>query len=294
MEKTLGDKVKQIRKKLNISQEALAYGICTQSEISRIEQNQITPSYNILLEITKKLGVNIHFFTDQQNILRLDYIEEVKQQLDAARRDRDYHLIKEIIRSEKDVPAFRIEANKKYLNWHRGIILYHSQNDYQNAIDILHTCLSDKDLSKLHTELDIQVLNSIGIIFRNESELSKATQYLEIGRFIAQEFLEFREKRIYLKTLYNSSKVLTDSKDHKNSIKWCQEGIKQCIRREEMFLFGEFHYQIGRNYVLINNTEKGMQHWKKSQDIFFLQERNNLGELVRKEIDSFYRYGIIK
>lgn len=55
----IGNNVKKIRILQGISQKNLAQGICSQSKLSKIENNQILPSITLCYEISKKLNITI-------------------------------------------------------------------------------------------------------------------------------------------------------------------------------------------------------------------------------------------
>lgn len=292
MNETVGEKLKHIRKRLNISQEALAKNICTQSEISRIENNKNLPSYFILLNISKKLGVDIKYFLSESH-LREDYLNDVKQQLEVARRERNYELIDEIVRAEEKGTLFNKGENMRFLLWHKGIVQYHLNQDVDAAIKILLSCLSEKNIENLFTEMDIHVLNSIGIIYRNEKEHNKAIMYLERAHEIIKELPSVKKSRISVKVVYNLSKLYSDLGMIKQSNDLCQEGIKFCHEEEDMFLFAEFHYQLGRNHLIIKNSEQGIRYWEKAKDILMLQGKNSLAEIIQNEIEKYINENII-
>lgn len=69
---TLGDTIRELRKRANITQEELADGICSPVSISRIENGTQMPSGTILDGILQKLGsstyqlCDVYFKTDLQ------------------------------------------------------------------------------------------------------------------------------------------------------------------------------------------------------------------------------------
>lgn len=54
-----------------------------------------------------------------------------------------------------------------------------------------------------------------------------------------------------------------------------------------MFLFAEFHYQLGRNYIISNKQEIGIDFWHKAKDILEFQGKNKLAQLIKEEIDQY-------
>ena len=286
MNELVGDKIKKLRKSLGISQEALAHKICTQSEISRIENKKNNPSYFVLMRIAGRLGVNIQYFLVEDDGAREDYLCEVMSLLNKARRDRDYTQIYEIIKMESKNPLFKKGNNQRYLHWHKGIIEYHLFQDKDKAIQTLLSCLSNFNLNKLFTELDVQILNSLGIIYRNEKDLSNAKFFLEKANNIIKKYPHVNSEYISLKVLYNLSKVYTDLKRFSESLSICFEGVKHCQSSEIFFLFAEFNYQIGRNHLKLDNEIECLNYWKKAKNIFMLQSKEHLANIIDQEIEN--------
>lgn len=93
-----GGLLKYHRERLDISQKELCDGICVVSHLSKIENNKVEPSDQIVDELFKKLGVN--FFQDKNFIknnklkinrffLNLNFSREVKDIFNDINKDRD-------------------------------------------------------------------------------------------------------------------------------------------------------------------------------------------------------------
>lgn len=65
---SIGDKVIKRRKELKMTQADLAKNICTQSQVSRIEKNEIMPSSETLFLIANKLNVSMDFFFGVEHV----------------------------------------------------------------------------------------------------------------------------------------------------------------------------------------------------------------------------------
>lgn len=83
----IGGLIKYHRERLDISQKELCYGICVVSHLSKIENNKVEPSDEIIDELFQRLGVN--FYRDKEFIkdnklkinnffFNLNYYREVK------------------------------------------------------------------------------------------------------------------------------------------------------------------------------------------------------------------------
>ncbi|WP_347862001.1 helix-turn-helix domain-containing protein [Salimicrobium sp. PL1-032A] len=218
-----GEKIRQLRKKVGMSQAFLAKDVCSQSEISRIERGLNEPSYQMLWSISKKFDVDINYFLDEQSLEREDYFREVRELLEDARRDRDYELIEEIVDQESKNPILQKGHRKRYLKWHKGMAVYHLHKDAESAVELFLGCLSNIDLDLLITELDMNVLNSIGIVQRNEGKRKEAVYYFEKALQILDRMDSLRKERIVRKVYYNISKVHTDLGEYEQSNRYCEK-----------------------------------------------------------------------
>lgn len=80
----IGERIKQQRKELGLTQQDLAKNITTQTMISKIENGQINPSVKMIEKIIKQLGIDsIHLLDDTQNTNKqLELLEErIRRQL---------------------------------------------------------------------------------------------------------------------------------------------------------------------------------------------------------------------
>ncbi|SIS40048.1 helix-turn-helix domain-containing protein [Salimicrobium flavidum] len=289
-----GEKIRQLRKQVGMSQIFLAKDVCSQSEISRVERGLNEPSYQMLWTISKKFGVDINYFLDEASMDREDYFREVKELLEKARRDRDYKFIEEIVDQEAGNPLLQKGNRKRYLKWHKGMVVYHLYNKADEAVTLFLQCLSNSDLDLLITELDMNVLNSVGIIKRNEGELNEAVYYFEKALQVLDRMASLRKERIVRKIYYNLSKVHTDLEEHEQSIDYCEKGRILCIHEEDMFLFAEFHYQLGRNHLLLGNEEEGLDYWEKAKNVIELQQKTSLLKFIEKELETYRLKGIVE
>lgn len=289
----VGDKIKRLRKSLKISQNALAFGICDQSEISRIENNKFKPSFHVLKSVSDRLGVDVDFFLEHDQD-RGDYVKDVKNELYKARRNRDYEEMDEIIKLESKNPLFQDGENRDFLGWNKGIVLYELSKKKDEAVEIMLSCLSEKNLDNLYKELDINILNSISIVYWWEKEPEKAKYYLEKAYNITNKLLDASNLRVNLKVMYTLSKIYTDLLEFENSLDLCKQGINLCRNKEDMFLFGEFHYQAGRNYLKLNDGEMGLEFMEKAKHLFEFagdEGKGKIAKIIADEIKIYRKEG---
>ena len=85
----------------NISQSELCHGICSQSQISKIEKGMIYPSSILLYQLSERLGIdpnNIFALTQNK---RLKYVENVKYVIKDCLKQKQYKELYEIVKKRK-------------------------------------------------------------------------------------------------------------------------------------------------------------------------------------------------
>lgn len=291
MEESVGEKVKRLRISRNISQKVLCMGICSQSEISKIENNKIIASSYVLHQIANKLGVDSDYlYRNIRQNLNNSYIQELKFQFERVRRNRDYSEMNTLLENEsKNHPLLKDLYIKNYLIWHQGIVTYHFYNKADEALRILSSILERKHSA----ELDIEILNSMGIICRNENRQEEAVVHFELALNKIKELMIYSRSRLSLKISYNLSKAYSDLHLIDKSIKICNESIKHCKENEDLYLLAEFYYQLGRNLLIKGDAENGIKNWNSSIDTLKIADRTEFISLIKKEIESYQKFSII-
>lgn len=280
----IGQQIKSLRTLAGLSQRDLAFNICTQAQISKIENNNEVPSAIILYKIARKLGVDMNYFFEIQEVPRLDYVMEVKEFTRELIRERNYEEVLEIIKNEKTNPLFQTKYNQQFILWHEAICFYYIHNKSEDAIELLRTALSltHTHNKTFYTESEIEIVNSIAIIQKDlqfyEDAESNFREGLNLLKYVPQQ----KNKLIRIRLIYGLSKLFTDLGRYKESIQYCKEGIKLCKRLETLYLFGELQYQYGSNLARKGEVQEAEEAFEKASQIFQLQDNELFIKLVEE------------
>lgn len=289
IEQSIGIKIKELRQKLGITQKILCKDICSQSELSKIENVKNIPTSDLLKKFADRLSVDIDYFFLKDEV----EIEHIKREFEYYRRLRDYKQIDRLINKIyiKKHNTLIHPYIQNYLIWHQSIVKYHLYNDKNGAITLLNSSLNKLD--QPDNELKVEMLNSLGIFLRNEKKFNESLKILEKALSIVKIYPFKNQTRLHLKISHSLSKVYTDVGEIDLSIELCKSSINICMQNEDFYLLAEFHYQMGRNLLLEGKEVLGIKYWKKAVDILKLQENINLVELIENEIKLFKTQKII-
>lgn len=284
----VGKRIKELRKQIGLSQGELAKGICTQAQISKIENGDVYPYASTLYLISERLGVDVNYFFDIGLTPRLDYVQEVCKQLRITRRTMNYEEMKQIVEMEQKNPLFsQNRRNYQVLLWHKGIYEHAMNKDLGKAIQTLQEAISlTQTTEKIYSERELEIMLTIGVIYFEENDLDSALKVYKTAFHAIKQLPYLNDISIQTRLYYNIGRVLTRQEKYNESIQYCQEGIDWCIKRESLYLLGELHYHTGYNYELQNNQAKAIQLMEKARLIFELQHDNRFLTFITKKIKN--------
>lgn len=185
---TLGDIIRNLRKRKHLTQEQLAEGICSPVSISRIENGSQMPSSTVLDALLSKLGsstyqiCNIYYKTDKQLIFEKNADEIAKLIKEGKIEEANAKL--KILKSQTEDSYNAI--NRQYYLLLRGSILI-----YQNKVDeeLISSLKAALELTKPHfcyadfrnVLLTVREANLLSLIMISYFESEKTLEAISLG-----------------------------------------------------------------------------------------------------------------
>ncbi|MDA2216109.1 helix-turn-helix domain-containing protein [Bacillus albus] len=282
----LGITIKELRVKKNISQSELCHGICSQSQISKIEKGMIFPSSILLYQLSERLGIdpnNIFALTQNK---RLKYVENVKCVIRDCIKQKQYTELYEIVKKEKDENAFQTKEDKQFLLWHEAIAIFMVSRSTKTALDLLNSALKlTLTNADFLSEREIDIMQTMSIFYAENKEYEKS---IDILRKCLTNFnkLDFpRDREIKLKIIFNLANCLGQAYQHEEAMKYLDKGIKLAINLNTLYLLGELYYLKGWNLLRIkeHNEEDVVDNMKKALFIFELTEKEHYIKRIKEK-----------
>ncbi|PEK02975.1 transcriptional regulator [Bacillus wiedmannii] len=282
----LGITIKELRMKKNISQSELCHGICSQSQISKIEKGMIYPSSILLYQLSERLGIdpnNIFALTQNK---KLKYVENVKYVMRDCTKQKQYNELYEIVKQEKNENNFQLKEDKQFLIWHEAIAIFHVNKSIKTALNLLNSALKLTVTNvDFLSEREIDIMQSMAIFHWANKEYEKSITILRrcLTNFNKLDFP--RDKEIKLKIIFNLAKILGLANQHEEAIKYNDMGIKLAINLNTLYLLGELYYGKAWNLLKLEqyNEEDVADNMKKALFIFELTGKENLIKMVKEK-----------
>lgn len=282
----LGITIKELRMKKNISQSELCHGICSQSQISKIEKGMIYPSSILLYQLSERLGIDPnHIFALTQN-KKLKYVENVKYVMRDCAKQKQYNELYEIVKQEKNENNFQLKEDKQFLIWHEAIAVFYVNKSIKTALNLLNSALKlTVTNGNFLSEREIDIMQSMAIFYWENKECEKSITILRrcLTNFNKLDFP--RDKEIKLKIIFNLAKILGHANQHEEAIKYNDMGIKLAINLNTLYLLGELYYGKAWNMLKLKqyNEEDVADNMKKALFIFELTEKEHLIKIVKEK-----------
>ncbi|MFC9416216.1 helix-turn-helix domain-containing protein [Bacillus mobilis] len=281
----LGITIKELRRKKNISQSELCHGICSQSQISKIEKGMIYPSSILLYQLSERLGIdpnNIFALTQNK---KLKYVENVKYVMRDCTKQKQYNELYEIVKREKNENNFQLKEDKQFLIWHEAIAIFYVNKSIKTALNLLHSALKlTVTNGNFLSEREIDMMQSMAIFHWANKEYEKSITILRrcLTNFNKLDFP--RNKEIKLKIIFNLAKILGHANQHEEAIKYNDMGITLAINLNTLYLLGELYYGKAWNLLKLTqyNEEDVADNMKKALFIFELTEKEHLIKIVKE------------
>lgn len=281
----IGVQIKELRQYRGLTQVDLCTDICTQSLLSRIEKEEVSPSAHTLFLISLKLGVNINYFFE--SAYRQDYTKQFKSLIREYINKLMYQEALMLINKEKDNPLFRTPALRKYIYWNQGVCNYYLTKDTKESLDYIYKALSIKESGEtIATVRDIEIMNSIANIFNDEQNLNKASYWYEKSLEYLKSSPEIKKESIYIKIVYNYALVQSKKKDYNYSIKLCDKGIEECLNNNSLYLLERLLYEKGLNSLYIGDL-KGKDSMNRAMVISQIKGDSKTEEFIKRKIKKF-------
>ncbi|MCI3146482.1 transcriptional regulator [Bacillus cereus] len=283
----LGITIKELRIKKNISQSELCHGICSQSQISKIEKGMIYPSSILLYQLSERLGIdpnNIFALTQNK---RLKYVENVKYVIKDCLKQKQYKELYEIVKKEKNLNNFQTKDEKQFLMWHEAIAVFMVDKSIKTALDFLNHALKlTLTNSDFLSEREIDIMQTMAIFYAESKEYEKSINIFKrcLTNFNKLDFP--RDKEIKLKLMLNLAKCFDFTYQYEEAIKYIDKGIKLAINLHTLYLLGELFYLKGQCLLKMkqHNVEDVIYNWKKALFIFELTEKEYYTKVIPDEL----------
>lgn len=279
----LGEKIHLIRKSKGLSRGELADGICDESTLFRLEKGKQYPRLEVFVDLSMKLGVSLDYLLTPVN-------KETYRYMDLCRElvyTEDYlalelgveYLEKEV---KKHSQADHLPYIEKFITWHKAILFHKKEHKLQHAIDLLLNILCNNEI----TEMDINISNSLGLIYIDLEELDQARDVYKKYFKALHQLLELKDNTLYPRIGYNYAFTLYYLDEKNDALDVAYKVLNYINSQQSLYLLGEIHHMIGMILKEHDWHDEAICHLSKSMKVFSIEEQQQNFETVKRDYDN--------
>lgn len=263
MEYNLGKNIRDRRRLLDITQKELAKDICTQSQISKIEKNEVTPMLPLLIKISERLQITIDDLLNNN----FEKFKSYKIEIEKYLLSRDYIGLKCFLENI-EISSLE-EKNRIYIEYLK-LIIKHKINNFDISMELCEILKKNID-----NELKINVLNSLGNIYFVKQDYDKAIDIY--NQALNSIYMENYSDNLVYKVTYNYMRVLYALQDYQKLYDVSSEMISICFYNNNFFYLPEFIYS---KYFSNLKLEHKIIDKEELKFALFLAKKQNKAEII--------------
>jgi len=286
---SIGSKLKIKRKQKKLTQAELADGLVDRSYISQIEKGIVTPSYKTIVSLAKRLGEDISYFIEEQEVDLLT-ITDIQRKLKNAIV---YIELNEWKKAEENILKISEEylikldlRNKGLYYWVLGEVLLYNK-DLEKSIGFLRQSRNILEVSGRESDL-IKCLNSLSKAYMNNNKNEEALGILtEASYLLIKNQINNGSK---IEVLLNMAVCHGKIGEFHSAIRLCKEAIYINSMTNTNYKSGELFMTLGICYKMSGDLKKALEYYLKAEKFFKIFESKfnlagtliNLGILFRE------------
>jgi transcriptional regulator with XRE-family HTH domain len=286
---SIGEIIRTTREQQQLSQEELSYGICSTSNLSRIENGEQIPTRATYISLTERLGLTPDIFPSFQSEREVDAFR-LKHQINRKIELEQYEEAITLLEKLESIPKLE-RLYQQFILYSRSILFRKKGVDPKEALEEMKriASLSVRDIScknilrQVLTKDDLLMLNSLAVCHYYADEKDEAIELL----YALKEYIERKIvdddgiSSMYTVILYNLSKWVGLAGRNKESLKLCDIGIKRCIEYRAYIAFASLLFNKGYALVMLGEKDKAQKY---IQEAYYLNR--SIGEIKRCEINK--------
>ncbi len=237
---SIGYEIKRLRKEIKITQAELCEGICSQAEISKVENGKNSPTIDLLQQVAKRLKVPLSMLF--QDHLRSDVFQSYDEQLADLLRTNQY--VDALKLSEHVLSTTEYEQVRNLARYYQVIVQERSgQIHYLKAVQSLERLLNKEQLSFESATLYLRIQMGMANLYVEHGDFELADDLFQ--NLIQAKYETIELKKVRIKILYNYGQQLLLQKKYLAGLKITEQGIQESLQLEDGHFLGHFYFQRG-------------------------------------------------
>lgn len=265
--------IKRLRLMHKMTQAELAEGICSQTLVSKIEQQLVSPEIGIMMGFAKKFGITLSQLVGEvpsDNVSDTIYNEIIR--LNRERKyDRLYSYLQEILFESRSYPV-------EFKNWVYAIVKIEVMGDMEGALELLHQAY--REVNRRNYNNLFLILLSLGSIYTELSKFEKAlTYYVEAYELQSEKIIDKSMRR---KLLYNIGRCYIKMDQPLKTILYANIALQEAFGEDSIMFLDEIHLLLANAYIKLDDFYQAYDHSCKAKHLAEIRNNNHILPFIEK------------
>lgn len=303
----IGQYIKKRREELNVNQDALCYGICNRSTLSRIERGRQEPSYQVLKALLQRLGISenrCQILIGPQEFA----IVELQREIVADNVKHDFSAaLQKIERLEALFQPEQQPILQQFVLRVRALAGYEKDGQHFD-----YDCPTQRRMLKQALELtcaginlenmrgfllgedETKIINQIAITYSEEGKRRQAIEiYRQLIRYVESHFPDCKVRQVMLPlTAYNYSRLLGLERRYEEAIEVAELGRQCCVKYNKCRMLGGLLLNIACCLHELGKDEESRKIMQQSYYAYLIMEDLISCEVVQKYAEETFKIKI--
>ncbi|WP_294745774.1 helix-turn-helix domain-containing protein [uncultured Exiguobacterium sp.] len=281
----IGETLKFYRQLNSLSQKDISAGICSQAEISKIENGKVIPTVELLHQLAKKLRVPVSKLVKDDAEHRLEHAHSLDQTLRKLVRENKFD---ECLYAIEQVSSSRLSDEvRRIVRYYEIVIAYRQHHvDYRTTSVLFTRLIDQEDLQVQDPILYFRVKMALSILYAECKQYQQAEKIFDDVLQLTAEINGLKEER--LKVLYNYAKLLYKLNQSDKGLGIIEEGILLSRKLKQTSYLAHFYYQRGEFHERMEVDGMQTKHdYMMAYELFSAFQMKQYAEIVIKTKCSF-------
>ncbi len=288
---SIGEKIRHLRKNLNLTQSDLAGNEFTSSYISLIEKGRVNPSLKALNTIATKLNKPINYFlTDQEdNNIGLSFNHQQNKQLttliylgESLITKNNLEQAQKYFQKAKDLS---VEKKKGIIDKNLGLIAF-KQKKYDSAFKYFNNALEFFKAEKNYQEL-AWIYNALGVVMQRTRQHSNCLDYYLSALNILEE-KKIDNPNLKLKIFFNLGDTYSRLGQLKNADNYLKMALPLIDAYGNLNQISKLYMSLGINYYEMGDLDQALKYSHMSMELSKTVENMELVAGLKTNLGMVY------
>ncbi|MCB5955123.1 helix-turn-helix domain-containing protein [Enterococcus sp. CWB-B31] len=260
---SFGSVIKEIRKKRKLTQKMLSEDICSQSVLSRIENNEELPNVVVMQQICQRLGVTMDQIMQFQS-KEVQIVTQMFEKFGNYFRHKEYDKLIQSIKETGLEERIYLDTDWQRYYYYLGSCEFYLYNNYERAVFSLRKGLSytyQTNKSNL-SDLEIQLISCLGSVYGLMGKNDAAEKYLKLSIYYFHELPNERINAELTKIFFNYASFLLQENRPNEAQVLIDQGIVWA-RKKNSYYYLEELFDLKSKLLTMTGNDKDAEVYSK-------------------------------